>query len=131
MLLWQQILLFHSSRVIWLFYYFLQLQVHILHGLENISIFNIWKLSLVRCYVNFSETSLMFPKISQVRRFPFGDPTLKVNNSRTAGPIPVIYISYVLQHFQPSFIKKSTNLFSCCSSPLTGTKSNTYLTVKS
>ena len=46
MLSWQPILLynFRSMRVTWLFYDFLKLQVHILHSLENISIFNIWKL---------------------------------------------------------------------------------------
>ena len=46
MLSWQPILLynFHNMRVTWLFYHFFKLQVHILHGLENISIFNIWKL---------------------------------------------------------------------------------------
>ena len=35
---------FHNMRVTWSFYHFFKLQVHILHGLENISIFNIWKL---------------------------------------------------------------------------------------
>ena len=46
MLSWQPILLynFHNMRVTWLFYDFFKLQVHILHSLENISIFNIWKL---------------------------------------------------------------------------------------
>ena len=46
MLSWEPILLynFHNIRVTWLFYHFFKLQVHILHGLENISIFNIWKL---------------------------------------------------------------------------------------
>ena len=45
MLSWQPILLhnFHNMRVTWFFYHFLKLQVHILPGLENISIFNIWK----------------------------------------------------------------------------------------
>ena len=46
MLSWQPIFIynFHDMRVIWLFYHFFKLQVHILHSLENISIFNIWKL---------------------------------------------------------------------------------------
>ena len=46
MLSWQPILLhnFHNMTVTWLFYHFFKLQVDILHGLENISIFNIWKL---------------------------------------------------------------------------------------
>ena len=46
MLSWQPILLynFHNMRVTWLLYHFFKLQVHILHSLENISIFNIWKL---------------------------------------------------------------------------------------
>ena len=46
MLSWQPILLynFHNTRITWLFCHFFKLQVHILHGLENISIFNIWKL---------------------------------------------------------------------------------------
>ena len=46
MLSWQSILSynFHSMRVTWFFYHFFKLQVHILHSLENISIFNIWKL---------------------------------------------------------------------------------------
>ena len=45
MLSWQPILLynFHNMRVTKLLSYFYKLQVHILHGLENISIFNIWK----------------------------------------------------------------------------------------
>ena len=43
MLSWQPILsyTFHKVKVIWLFYHFFKLQVHILHNLENISIFNI------------------------------------------------------------------------------------------
>ena len=46
MLSLQPILLynFHNMRVTWLFYHFFKLQVHIFHGLENISIFNICKL---------------------------------------------------------------------------------------
>ena len=46
MLSWQPTLLynFHNMRVTWLLYHFFKLQVYILHGLENISIFNIWKL---------------------------------------------------------------------------------------
>ena len=52
-------------RVIWLFCHFFKLQVHILHGLEKISISNIWKLSLVRCDVIFDGTNLIFPKISE------------------------------------------------------------------
>ena len=40
MLSWQQILIynFHNMRVTWLFYHFFKLQVHMLHGSENISI---------------------------------------------------------------------------------------------
>ena len=43
---WQTILSynFHNMKAIWLFYHFLKLEVHILRGLENISIFNVWKL---------------------------------------------------------------------------------------
>ena len=63
---------FHNTRVTWLFYHFFKLQVHILHGLENISIINIWKLSFARCDVIFSETSLIFPKISE-GGVPIGD----------------------------------------------------------
>ena len=33
---------FHNMRVAWLLYHFFKL--HILQGIENISIFNIWKL---------------------------------------------------------------------------------------
>ena len=46
MLSWQPILLynFHNITVTWLFCHFFKLQVYILNGLENISIFNIWKL---------------------------------------------------------------------------------------
>ena len=46
MLSWQPVLLynFHNMTITWLFYHFFKLQVHILHGLENISIFDIWKL---------------------------------------------------------------------------------------
>ena len=100
MLSWQPTLLdnFRNMRVTWLFYHFFKLQVHILHGLENISIFNIWKLWLVRCDVNFSGTSLILPKRSEnfwSKEIPlwwFHDSTLKLNNSRTAWPIPAIYI---------------------------------------
>ena len=46
-------------RVTWLFYDLFKFQVHILHSLENISIFNIWKLWLVRCDVISSGTSLI------------------------------------------------------------------------
>ena len=64
---WQPILSynFHNMTVTWLFYHFFKLQVHILHGLENIPIFNIWKLWLVRCDVIFGEKSLILPKISE------------------------------------------------------------------
>ena len=42
MLSWQLTLLYssHNMRVTWLFYHFFKLQVHTLHSLENISIFN-------------------------------------------------------------------------------------------
>ena len=58
MLSWQPILLynFHNIRVTWLFYHSFKLKVHILQSLENISIFNIWKLWLVRCDAIFSGT---------------------------------------------------------------------------
>ena len=61
----QQQLLFHNfqnTRMTWLFYHFFNLGVYIIHGLENISIFRIWKLWLVICDIIFSETSLAFPK---------------------------------------------------------------------
>ena len=59
MLSWQQILLhnFHNTRASWLFYHFFELEVHILGGLEDISILNIWKLWLARCDVIFGEMS--------------------------------------------------------------------------
>ena len=46
MLSWQPILLYncHNIRVTWLFYHFFKLQVQIFHGLENVPIFNLWKL---------------------------------------------------------------------------------------
>ena len=45
LLSWQLILFFNfHNRVTWLFYHFFKLQVHILQGIENISIFNNWKL---------------------------------------------------------------------------------------
>ena len=46
MLSWQPILSynFHNMKGIWLFYHFFKLQVHILHSLENISIFNIFEI---------------------------------------------------------------------------------------
>ena len=108
-------------RVTWLFYDFLKLQVHILRNLENISIFNIWKLWLVRCDVIFSRTSLILPKMSEnfwSKEIPlwwFPDSTLKLNNSRTAWPIPAIYISFssIL-----NALSYEINLFSRCSSPL-------------
>ena len=108
-------------RDTWLFYHFFKLQVHILHSLENISIFNIWKSWLVRCDVIFSGTSLILPKMSKnfwSREIPlwwFPDPTLKLNNSRTAWPIPAIYISFssIL-----NALSYDINLFLRCSSPL-------------
>ena len=109
------------GRVTWLFYHFFKLQVHILHRLENILIFNIWKLWLVRCDVTFSETSLILPKISKnlwtmgIPLWWFPDPTLKLNNSRTAWPIPAMYISFSNILNTLSF---KINLFSLCSSPL-------------
>ena len=41
MLSWQPILLynFHNMTVTWLFYHVFRLQIHILHDLENVSIF--------------------------------------------------------------------------------------------
>ena len=122
MLSWQQILShnFQNTRVSWLFYHFFKLQVHILHGLDNISIFNIWKLWLPICDVIFSETSLVFLKISENfwrREIPlwwFVDSTLKLNNSRTAWPIQVIYISFSSILNDLSY---EINLFSRCCSP--------------
>ena len=35
---------FDNMRATELFYHFIKVEVHILRGLENISIFNIWKL---------------------------------------------------------------------------------------
>ena len=120
---WQPILLynFHNMRVTWLFYHFFKLQVHILYSLQNISIFNIWKLWLVRCDVIFSGTSLILPKMSEnfwSREIPlwwFPDSTLKLTNSRTTWPIPAIYISFssIL-----NALSYEINLFSHCSSPL-------------
>ena len=65
MLSWQQILScnFHNVRVTWLFYNFLKLEVHILHGIENNSISNVWTFWLVRCDVIFGEANFIFPKI--------------------------------------------------------------------
>ena len=62
MLSWQQILLynFHNTGATWFFYHIFKLKVHILHGLENISTFNIWKFVTCGCDVIFSETSLIF-----------------------------------------------------------------------
>ena len=78
MLSWQPTLLynFQNMRITWLFYHFFKLQVHNLHGLENISIFSIWKLWLVRGDVIFGETSLILPKISGnfwSKEIPLGD----------------------------------------------------------
>ena len=123
MLSWQPILLynFYNMIVTWLFYHFFKLQVHILHNLENISIFNIWKLSLVRCDVIFNRTSLILPKMSEnfwSKEIPFWwfpDSTLKLNNSRTAWPIPAIYISFSSIW---NALLYEINLFSRCSSPL-------------
>ena len=124
MLSWQPILLynFHNMRVTWLFYHFFKLQVHILHRLENIPMFNIWKLWLVRCGVIFSErASYILPKMSEnfwSKEIPlwwFLDWTLKLNNSRTAWPIPTIYISFssIL-----NALSYKINLFLRCSSLL-------------
>ena len=91
MLSWQPILLhnFHNMRVTWLFYHFFKLQVHTLHSLENIWIFNIWKLLLVRCDVIFSGTSLILPKMSETfwRRFPFGDSLTQFSSLITREPL--------------------------------------------
>ena len=108
-------------RVTWLFYHFLKLQVHILHSLENISIFIIWKLWLVRCDVIFSGTSLILPKMSEnfwSKEIPlwwFTDSTLKLDNSITAWPIPVMHISFssIL-----NALSYEVNLSLRCSSPL-------------
>ena len=123
MLSWQPILLynFHNMRVTWLFYHFSKLQVHFLHSLQNISIFNIWKLWLVSCDVIFSGTSLILPKMSEnfwIKEIPlwwFPDSTLKLNNSRMAWLIPAIFISFssIL-----NALSYEINLFLRCSSPL-------------
>ena len=110
-------------RATWLFYHFLKLEVHILHGLENISICYIWKLWLVRYDIIFGEISLIFPKISEnfwntckeILIWWFPDLILKLNNSRTAWPITVIYISFSSIMNALSY---EINLFSHCSSPL-------------
>ena len=111
----------HNMRDTWLFYHFFKLQVHILHCLANISIFNIWKVWLVGCDVILSETILIISKISEnfwskaIPLWWFPDPTLKLNNSRTAWPILAIYISFssIL-----NALWYEINLFSRCSSPL-------------
>ena len=63
MLSWEPILLynFHNIRVTWPFYHFFKLQVHILHGLENTSIFNI-------CLTDV--TSFSVKRVSCYRGFP-------------------------------------------------------------
>ena len=135
MLSWQPVLSynFHNMTVTWLFYYFFKLQVDILHGLENISIFNIWKLWLVRCDVIFGETSVILPKISEsfwskgIPLWWFPVPTLKLNNSKTAWPISAIYISF------SSILKALSyemNMFSHCSSPLRVTQISNYKITK-
>ena len=78
MLSWQPIVLhnFHNIRVTLLFYHFFKLQVHILYGLENISIliFGNCDLSDVTSFsVKRASYYRRFPKISEVWRFPFGD----------------------------------------------------------
>ena len=112
---------FHNMTVTSLFYHFFKLHVDILHGLENISIFNIWKLWLVRCDVIFGETSVILPKISEsfwskgIPLWWFPAPTLKLNNSKTAWPISAMYISFssIL-----NALSYEINMFSHCSSPL-------------
>ena len=76
MLSWQPILVhnFHNMRVTWLFYHFFKLQVQILYGLENTSIFNTLKLWLVTSFsAKRSSYYRKFPKISELRRSPFDD----------------------------------------------------------
>ena len=78
MLSWQPIILynFHNMRVTWLLYHFFKLQVHILNGLENISIFNFGNCDLsdmTSCSVKRASYCRRFQKISEVRRFPFDD----------------------------------------------------------
>ena len=131
MLSWQLILLhnFHNMRVTWLFYHFFKLQVHILHSLVNIWIFDIWKLWLVRCDIISVERASYYrrcPKRSEVKRFPFGDSLTQLSrtNSRTAWPIPAIYIlfSSIL-----NALSYEINLFSRCNSPLSTYWSSNFL----
>ena len=74
---------FHNMKSTWLYYNFLKLEVRIIHSLENISIFNIWKLWLVKYDVIFGEMSLIFPIISEnfwskeISVWWFPDPTLR------------------------------------------------------
>ena len=55
MLSWQPILSynFHNMKGIWLFYHLFKLQVHILHSLENISIFNIFEIVTCQMWRHF------------------------------------------------------------------------------
>ena len=108
-------------RATWLFCYFLKLEVHSLHGLENISISITWKIMTCQIWRRFRWNEPHIPKISEnfwSKEIPvwwFPDPTLKLNNSRTAWPITVIHISFssILNSFSYEI-----GLFSRCSSPL-------------
>ena len=109
MLSWQLILLhnFHNMRVTWLSYHFFKLQVHILHRLGNIWIFNIWKLWLVRCDVISVERASYYrrcPKLSEVKRFPFGDSLTQLSSLITRERLDSSDMHIVLQHFERSFI---------------------------
>ena len=114
MLSWQLILLhnFHNMRVTWLFYHFFKLQVHILHSLGNIWIFNIWKLWLVRCDVIFSGTSLILPKMSETfwsKEIPFGDSLTQLSSLTTREQLDRFQrYTYCSLKFWTLFHKKST-----------------------
>ena len=64
----------------WLFYYFLKLEVHILHRLENqFLIFENYDLSDMTSFsVKWTSYFRKFPKISEVGRFPFGDSLIRL-----------------------------------------------------
>ena len=90
-------------RVIWLFYHFLELEGHIfLSKISQFLMFGNCDLSGVTSFlVKRALYYRKFPKISEVRRFPFGDSLALLQSliTRERGDTHI-----VLQHFELSFI---------------------------
>ena len=91
-------------------------------SLGNIWIFNIWKLWLVRCDVISVERASYYgrcPKLSEVRRFPFGDSLTQLSSLITRERLDRFQrYTYCSPAFWTLFHMNQINLFSRCSSPI-------------